>query len=267
MPTRLPPATAPPRTDGAGYPSAGAVPYAPWDELEDELTDKWDQGQHVIILGKTGGGKSALGLALLELRARERAGSVVAIGTKPRDATLRATGWPIITQWPPTYAQRQGRRIIFWPRYTKPSQAAATNGQAIRDVLDELMIEGGWTVFIDEMAYLVETLGLRVVLDEYWNGARASHISLAAATQRPYWLSRSAISQGDWGACFRIHDLEDRARAAQVLGDRQRYIPVIGQLRNTPGPSGRHEFLLVRITTDMAVVTELPRRALVTAGK
>jgi hypothetical protein len=108
---------------------------------------------------------------------------------------------------------------------------------------------------------LVETLGLRTVLDEYWNGARSSDISMIACTQRPYWLSRSAVSQGDWAACFRIHDTEDRLRAGEILGDRRRFFDIIGSLRNT---GGRHEFLLVRVATEEAVITELPAGALVT---
>lgn len=248
----------------ATAPRTDDIPRVAWDDIEPELVEKWEQGQHFIILGKTGGGKTALELALLELRINERQGNAIAIGTKARDPTLRGTGWSIITEWPPTYAQRQTHHVILWPRYTRPSEAAATNGRVIRDALDEIMIEGAWSVGVDEMAYLVETLGLRVVLDEYWNGARASDISMIAATQRPYWLSRSAVSQGDWAACFRIHDTDDRLRAGEILGDRRRFFETIGGLRNTPGPKGRHEFLLVRLATDEAVVTELPADALVT---
>jgi hypothetical protein len=228
------------------------VPRVGWPVIAGELVDLWDQGQHVAILGKTNSGKTTLALELCRLRIAHRGATCGLLGTKARDSTLKATGWPIVREWPPTYAQLQTHHVIFWPAYSRPSTAKATTAPRVMEILDEVMLSGGWTLFVDEMAYLVETLGLRFVLDEYWNGARSSGISLIAGTQRPAWLARSAVSQTDWTICFRINDLEDRKRAAEILGNRQRYTPVIGALRD-------HEFLLVRTVNDMAVVTKLPR--------
>lgn len=232
----------------------GEILRAPWREVAPELVDEWEQGQHVILLGKTGSGKTTLALELIRQRVRRRGAYAVSLVTKARDATSRKTGWPIVRAWPPTYAQMQTHHVIFWPPYTRPSTARQSTGPAVTHFLDELMLEGGWTLFVDEMAYLVETLGLRHVLDEYWNGGRSSGLSLIAGTQRPYWLSRSAVSQGDWVICFKINDEDDRKRAAQILGG-NRYIPAIAGLR-------RHECLIVRTLNDRAVITELDRETI-----
>ena len=231
------------------------IPRVPWRQVVPELIDEWEQGQHVILLGKTGSGKTRMALELMRQRIRRRGAYAAAVGTKARDQTLRETHWPIVRAWPPTYAQLQTHHVIFWPPYSKPSTARGTTGPAVAHFLDEVMLEGGWTIFVDEMAYLIESLGLRHTLDEYWNGARSSGLSLIAGTQRPYWLARSAASQGDWGICFRINDEEDRARAAQILGSKQRYIPVIASLK-------QHEALIVRTVTDRAVITKLDAAAL-----
>lgn len=223
-----------------------------WETVSAEMIDLWEQGQHVAILGKTNSGKTTLALELCRMRIEARGAMCALLGTKARDSTLRATGWPIVREWPPTYAQLQTHHVIFWPSYSRPSTAKATTRPRVLEILDEVMLQGGWTLFVDEMAYLVETLGLRFVLDEYWNGARSSGISLIAGTQRPAWLARSAVSQTDWTICFRINDLDDRKRAGEIMGNRDRYTPVIGALRD-------HEFLLVRTVTDMAVITKLPR--------
>jgi len=224
----------------------------PWAEVWPEFVAGWDQGEHVVILGITGSGKTHLALDILEKRVRYRQAFVMALGTKARDKTLRDTGWPIVRRWPPTWAQRQTHHIIFWPPYSKPSLAKATTTPILTEMLDEIMLEGGWTLFVDEMAYLVESLGQRHVLDEYWNGARSSGVSLIAGTQRPTWLARSAVSQVGWVACFRINDLDDRLRAGEIMGDRRRYAELIGTLSRE-----RHEFLLVRTLTDRCVITSV----------
>lgn len=230
------------------------IPRAEWRNVHPELIDEWEQGQHAILLGKTGSGKTTMALELMRQRIRRRGAYTAALGTKPRDKTLRDTGWPIVRAWPPTYAQMQTHHVIYWPPYTRPSTARQSTAPAVSHFLDELMLEGGWTLFVDEMAYLVETLGLRHVLDEYWNAGRSSGLSLIAGTQRPYWLSRSAVSQGDWVICFRINDEEDRERAARILGGK-RYIEAIASLRG-------HECIIARTINDTAVITELDREAI-----
>lgn len=217
----------------------GKIPEISWAELQGELVARMEPGQHMAVLGTTGTGKTTFLLHLLELLADQRRSHVVAIGTKARDRTLKRTGWPIIKRWPPNHEQREGRRVILWPPYSAPSTAGLTTAGVISDALDEIMMEGAWRIGIDELAYLTETLGLRSTLDEYWNGARSSRISLIGATQRPTWLPRSAVSQVDWVVCFRINDVDDRTRAAEILGDRKRFMGPLADMSKTS-----HDFLI-----------------------
>jgi hypothetical protein len=217
-----------------------------------EFIAGWDQGDHLVMLGKTKSGKTTLAIEMLELAIAHRQSHCVAIGTKPRDDTLKKTGWPVVRDWPPTYAQRETHHVVFWPPYSKPSTAKATTKPRLQKAMDEILLEGGWRVFVDEMAYLVQTLGLRYVLDEYFNGARSSGISLIACSQRPSWMARSGVSQVGWAVCFRINDTDDRLRAGEILGNRRRYAPVIGTLG-----IDSHEFLLINTNTDRAVISHL----------
>lgn len=217
------------------------IERVPWSELRADVVYHLDPGNHMAMLGMSGSGKTTLAINLLNHLVAERDSFAVALGVKPRDATLKKIGWPIIREWPPDFEQRAGRKVVLWPPYSKPSQAKNTTGPVVRDALDEIMLEGAWRIFVDEMAYLVQSLGLRTVLDEYWNAARSSDISLIAATQRPAWLARSAVSQVDWVVCFRINDMDDQTRAAEICGDRKRFMPLIANLSKE-----KHEFLIVK---------------------
>lgn len=222
-------------------PSVNArIPRIPWSEISPEVISEFSPGEHAIILGKTGTGKTYFAFDLMNGLTKERHANCVAFGIKPRDKTLRETGWPIIREWPPTYEQRQHHKIIVWPPYAR-SNARAKTAPLVRAALEDILMEGAWRVFIDELAYFVQTLGLRDVLDEYWNAARASDLSLIGATQRPAWIARSAVTQVDWSICFRLQDTEDQKRAAEIMGDRNRFAPVIQKLSKP-----RHEFLIVR---------------------
>jgi energy-coupling factor transporter ATP-binding protein EcfA2 len=226
------------------------VARARWRDVKPEVMSLWDQGQHAVILGRTGSGKSVLQIELCEARAEERGGSVCLIGTKARDPTLRATGYPIIRNWPPTYAQRQGRRVILWPPYGTASTMRQTVRPRIVRAFDEMMEESAWTIGVDELSRLGEQLGLNHLLNEFWQGGRSSDMTLVGATQRPAWIARSSLSETSWVACFHLGDADDRLRAGEVLGDKRRWFDTIGGL-------GRHEFLLVHTPSGEGVVTKV----------
>jgi hypothetical protein len=244
------------RSDDEDHDSLDDIPRVRWETVKAEFVDKFEQGQHWTVLGKTDSGKSTVVLDALQSLIVDRNAHVIALGIKARDKTLRRTHWPLVRDWPPTYAQRHepGKGIVFWPPYSKPSRARITTRPRVEEMLDEVMAEGGWRLFVDEVAYLIETLGLRQNLDEFWNGARSSGISLIGGTQRPRIVPRSAVSQMDWVTCFRINDTDDRKRAAEILGDRDRFYPAIGKLNFK-----KHEFLLVNTRTDQAVISRLEK--------
>lgn len=229
------------------------VVEAGWIDVEPELVARWNQGEHMTITGRTGRGKTSLALRLLNQVAEWREGYVCAIATKRRDATLRATGWPVIPAWPPSYRELANRRVIVWPPYSRASTARQTTRPVLVDALDGMMDEGGWRIFLDEMQYIVQTLQMGSIVDEFFNGSRSSDISLVACSQRPVWVSRSGISQVEWAISFAIGDEDDRKRQAEIMGDRERFRYVLAVL-------DPHECLIVQTLTGDAIVTEMPAR-------
>ena len=229
------------------------IPRVSWEEAAPEFIEAWNQGEHMIAMGKTGRGKTTFVNDVLNRRHEQRDASCLSFVTKHRDATtsdLLGEGWSRIVEWPPSYAQRKNRKIILWPAYTKASTYARDVRATFMHAIDEVMEEARWTLYMDEAPYFVESLGLRKSMDELFNQARSNEVTLVAGTQRPVWVSRSMVSQHCWVACFRIGDMEDAKRAGEVMGDRDRYTPVILGL-------GPHEFVLVDTIGDNAIISQV----------
>lgn len=229
------------------------IEVASWRQVAPDFIEAWGQGQHLVLLGKTGRGKTTFAVDALNRRHDQRDASVISFVTKKRDETssvLLEQGWTKLVDWPPTYAQRKRGRMIFWPPYTKASSYPGDVRSTFREALDEIMDEGNWTLYLDEASYMVESLKLRTSLDEFFTQSRSNGITLVAGSQRPVWVSRSMVSQHAWVCAFRIGDMEDARRAGEVMGDRDRYTPVLTSL-------GPHQFLLVDTIGDNAVISEV----------
>lgn len=233
--------------------AAAEVEEVSWTAAAPEFIEAWDQGEHLILLGKTGRGKTSFATDVLERRRKQRKASIANFVTKKRDQTssdLLAKGWTRIFDWPPTYAQRKRGQLILWPPYTKASTYPRDVRPIFMAALDEIMEEGNWTLYLDEASYMVSSLKLRTSMDEFFTQSRSNGITLLAGSQRPVWVSRSMLSQHCWVCCFRIGDADDARRAGEVLGDRERYTPILLSL-------GPHQFLLADTIGDNAIVSEL----------
>lgn len=228
-----------------------------WREARPEFLANWGQGQHLVLIGKTGRGKTTFAVDAMEGRHELRGANVCSFVTKDQDETsakLLKEGWARIAEWPPTYAQRGGRtgtaKVILWPPYTRASTYARKVRPVFLDALDEILYEKNWTVYLDEASYMVESLSLRKSMDELFTQSRSNGITLIAGSQRPVWTSRAQTSQHSWVCSFRIGDVDDARRAGEVMGDRQRWTPVLLNL-------GPHDFLLVDTIGDQGVVSRI----------
>lgn len=156
---------------------AAALPVLSWEDFRRSL--RWRQGEHVALVGPTGQGKTTLGLQLVDQR-----GWVVLIVTKAQDDTVRPllqAGWKLTRSWPP---DGQHRRVILWPRFKRMTDKGHQQA-VIAHALGEIFVEGGWCVFVDDVQYMTDVLGLGAMLRMIWYQARSLGLSLVAATQRP----------------------------------------------------------------------------------
>lgn len=152
--------------------------FVPWDEfLESEFV--WKQGEHISLIGPTGTGKTTLALRLLPRR-----DYVAILATKRNDPALdalRKEGYKRIRQWPPPSLQN---RVLLWPHIRQMSDTQ-TQSVVFRHCLANVFSVGSWTVYLDEVRYVSDNLGLKSELELLWLQGRSLKVSLVAATQRP----------------------------------------------------------------------------------
>lgn len=77
-----------------------------------------------------------------------------------------------------------------------------------------MWIQGGWTVIIDELFYVDDTLKLRSHLERLYTQGRSKGITVVAGMQRPVAVTRFALSQSAHVLTFRVD-----GRDAKTLSD------------------------------------------------
>jgi energy-coupling factor transporter ATP-binding protein EcfA2 len=236
-------------------PRDGQVPRVGWAEFtEHHLV--WHQGEHVSLIGPTGSGKTTLALAILPLRQY-----VIAFATKPKDATIdtlvRSKGWRLVRTWErmpsPANIRTGPARIVFWPKYATPDdepRQAWEIGNAIRNAF----VQGGWCLFVDEVWWFANKLGLGRWLESIWSQGRSIGLSLVAGTQRPAFVPLMMYDQATHCFFWRDNDERNLKRISGMNGLNAQLI------RSTVAALATHEVLYVNTRTGAMVVTKAPAR-------
>ena len=212
------------------------------------LNLSWRQGEHVLVTGGTGSGKTALVRHLAQLRL-DRGGSVVVFVAKLQpDKTITDyyRGW---TRWK-TWKDRPSltdNRIIFWPDVEGKSADAAVEimRREYAHALGEISKVGKWTVIIDEGLFTTSPHGLNLsgTIANMYQLIRSGHGTMITLAQRPAHLpleiyaniSHAFIGQAKEGVDLkRLGDLDSHLSARQM----QAMISA----------NGKHDFLWIPVS-------------------
>lgn len=196
-----------------------------------------------------GSGKTTLARELLRLR-----DYVVVFGTKTQDASLykplQAQGYVLSEKFDP--GDDSPAKVIFRPPLSEPTKAGlAKQREAFREALLGIFEAGAWTVYLDEVRYLSQTLGLATELDLLWLQGRSLGVTIIASTQRPVSVPLNMFEQSAHSFLFRITSRDDRNRAAEYTG------PNAGRVFETVGLLPPHEVLYVDSAEDELVRTRV----------
>lgn len=219
------------------------------DQLR-RLSLSWPQGDHMLITGGTGSGKTRLARAIDQIRLDRGGNVVVFMGKLQPDETItkyysdfkRWTTWhkyPLLTE----------NKILLWPKIEgkSPREAFAIMKREFGRALDEIGKVGKWTVHIDEgllmtsPAYLGKSadIGMMYAL---MRSAKGTMITLA---QRPAHLPVAIYPNLSHAFVGRASELPDLRRLADMDGATNSRV-----LQRQIADLGKHEFLWIQTGKD-----------------
>lgn len=198
----------------------------------------WRQGEHLTIIGPTGSGKTTLGLELLRSMPY-----VAIIGTKQRDSTLETFArnnpkYRTVKEYKWGIKEKTlGDHLIVWPKLVKDAGDISKQSIPIRNSLNLMFFQGGWSVFADELWALTDRLKLGGVLQSYWSQGRSSGLSIIGCVQRPVSIPRMAFSEPRYLLIGQMEDKRDVETVSQGTNIPQR------ELATEVDKLSRHSFL------------------------
>lgn len=187
------------------------APRVPWDEFINNYF-QWRQGEHIALIGPTGQGKTTLLTHLLPIHPY-----VTVFATKPKDESMEGlirTGYYPIKRWQSLDPQKFPRRVL-WPDASS-LDSHREQAAVFHDAFERMYREGGWTVAIDELWYIINILKLDRDVKTYLLQARALGISLMAATQRPAWVPLEVYDQSTHLFFWRDNDENNLRRLSGI---------------------------------------------------
>lgn len=218
------------------------VPWAPWYYAK---ARELHQGMHVLFSGPTQSGKTLLCRVMARLR-----NPVVVFGTKPVDPSLDAyvdEGYVRIDHWPPEPKDyREGKKVwadgdcrfILWP-HMKARADLRRFAQVYAKAMDEIFIEGYWTVVVDEGLWLAAPHGLNLgrALGDMAYSTASNKVSMYLLVQRPANVPPVAWTSVSEAELFKMGNRDDVRKLASLgVYDQNQTIDTVRALRG-------HQFL------------------------
>lgn len=225
------------------------APILEWDEFYYNVF-RWNQGQHIGVIGPTEQGKTTLAIAILDLRKY-----VVALGTKPKDPVLDELSergdFKKLKKWeklsPTLYPKR-----LLWPDATS-LYSAKHQRQELQKAFSKIYVEGGWCIYADELWYLSHHLKMDFEIRTFLLQARSNNISLLVTTQRPSRVPLEVFDQSTHLFFFKDND-ERNLKNISGIGWLN-----AGIIKGLVARLEMHQFLYINTRTGLMYRSSVPK--------
>jgi hypothetical protein len=193
-------------------------PFMPEREFLEGLV--LEQGHHVTAVGATQSGKTTL----ITRWVLPRRHFTVVLATKRRDPSLyprlKAAGF-VMTDKPELDAEHMPK-VIFRPglklKNTSVRDAKIVQREGFERILTDVIEEGGWAVYGDEIRYLANDLKLTAELEQLWLQGASELVTMIVSTQRPVAIPVVAFESAWHLFLFRTTDVRNIERIAEFEG-------------------------------------------------
>ena len=208
------------------------------------------EGVHRLFNGQTRSGKTTLNKILLRMKK-----TTLVLGTKPKhDAALERyvseEGFVRIDHWPPTTKELKQRgqyeqvKLLLWPKVKEYAQLRGF-APLFRRALQDVQIDGNWTVSIDEGLWVCARKGLDLgdVVSEIAIGGAGNGLSLHVLVQRPRNIDPIIYSSCHEGYLFKAGNENDLRELASYTSYSSRDLATAVKGLNLGNEERGHQFL------------------------
>lgn len=214
------------------------------------LGSMWKQGEHVLINGATGSGKTALARKVLEQRERRGAHVIVFCMKTKKDDTITdmylKDGYTKYTKWPKRGFPSWESRVVMWPDVSKARGKYKDIIDIQKEVLGEtfakIIEQGNRTVLFDDGLYLThpQFLGMSGELAMAHAMGRSDDITCITNAQRPADLPLIVYGSADHALVGTVREKADMDRLAKLQADEP-----ARALGEKISRQGKHDFLWI----------------------
>lgn len=190
--------------------------FVPWETFLPRFERKWKQGEHMIVIGRTGNGKTTLIRRLLKPRKY-----VAVMVTKTHDPTFRKefSDFEIQERWNPK--PHIHPRVLLWPRGGSNDdlvEIMAAQKVVFKDALNQIFRDRAWCIVMDEAHWMTAQLGLGQYLGMFQHQARSSGLSVVSGVQRPALIPVITYGSASHAFIGRQQEPGDLRRLANLGG-------------------------------------------------
>lgn len=207
----------------------------------------WDQGEHILVSGGTGSGKTRLARSLIEQRIKRGGHVVILFGKMQPDDTI-AEFYSDFKRWK-TWKKSPHvteNKILLWPAVEGKDveEAARIMHEVFKEALHEIGRVGNWTIVIDDGLFITSSAFLRLgqTVAMMHMLVRSARGTLLTLVQRPAHVPVTIYSNITHAFVARASERNDVMRLADLCGkDSSR------MLARQIQQNGKHDFTWITV--------------------